>query len=153
MTFSAKLIKEFKETFIKKNVIFYFLTLLSISLLCVFPIQSFDLFSYLLYGNIMDRTNELIQTDPSLIIPFLTKFDLQHQWLTYSFFYNVFKYGGYVAIISLKLFLMLGCVFLYFAAIRKKHGLYPFLGVISVITFILGYFRLIERVAQSYLLR
>tara|TARA_A100001015_G_scaffold301236_2_gene387790 strand:+ start:468 stop:1997 length:1530 start_codon:yes stop_codon:yes gene_type:complete len=145
MTFSAKLIKEFKETFIKKNVIFYFLTLLSISLLCVFPIQSFDLFSYLLYGNIMDRTNELIQTDPSLIIPFLTKFDLQHQWLTYSFFYNVFKYGGYVAIISLKLFLMLGCVFLYFAAIRKKHGLYPFLGVISVITFILGYFRLIER--------
>ena len=92
MSFTKKFVKEFKLKFIERNLIFYFLTLLTISLLCVFPIQSFDLFSYLLYGNIMDRTNELIQVDPSLIVPFLTKFDLQHQWLTYSFFWNIWMY-------------------------------------------------------------
>ncbi|MAH81614.1 MAG: hypothetical protein CMP39_08110 [Rickettsiales bacterium] len=145
MSFTKKFVKEFKLKFIERNLIFYFLTLLTISLLCVFPIQSFDLFSYLLYGNIMDRTNELIQVDPSLIVPFLTKFDLQHQWLTYSFFWNIFKYGKYVGIISLKLILMLFCVFLYFSTIKKKYNLYPFLSVISIVTFILGYFRLVER--------
>ena len=127
------------------NYLFYCFTLLTVALLCVFPIQSFDLFSYLFYGKIMDLNQTLIQTDPSLIQPTLSKFDLQHQWLTYSVFYQLYKWGGYIGIVAFKLMLLLSFVMIYFLMSKKKYDLYPFIGFFSITTFVLGHFRLVER--------
>lgn len=68
--------------------------------LCVFPIQCFDIFSYLTFGHQWYET--LSYSSTILDSKYLSSLNIKHEWLSYSLFYAAFKLYGFKGVILLK---------------------------------------------------
>ena len=84
--------------YIRVLVSVFFTALLFV--LSVFPIQCFDIFSYLTFGH---QWFQSMSYNATIIdANYLESINIKHEWLSYSIFYNAFKFWGFKGVIVLK---------------------------------------------------
>jgi hypothetical protein len=85
----------------------WILVLSFVASLCIFPIQSEDLFMYLALGRRYFETGSFPAQDPFLF-PATHSWTILHQWLSYLVFYGLYWLGGFSAILFAKTLAIVG---------------------------------------------
>jgi hypothetical protein len=69
------------------------------------PITNGDVFMYLAMGRHFLEVNFFPQQDPFLALPLAAGFHFHHEWLSYVFFYEIYKLAGLTGLIVAKMIL------------------------------------------------
>jgi len=110
---------------------------------CLFPLQSDDLFMYLAMAKKYFELGHFPTTDIFLVkeLPW----HMEHQWLSYFFFYGLYQAGGYLLISFGKVILLLIIMALPFLMLQKSTARFLTGGVAVILTCLAANFRFFER--------
>lgn len=110
---------------------------------CLFPLQSDDLFMYLAMAKKYFELGHFPTTDLFLVkeLPW----HMEHQWLSYFFFYGLYQTGGYLLISICKTLLLLSIMALPFLLLQKSVARFFIGGVSVILTCFAANFRFFER--------
>lgn len=110
---------------------------------CVFPLQSDDLFMYLAMGKKFFELGHFPTTDIFLIQE--QPWHMEHQWLSYFFFYGLYQAGGYLLISLTKALMLILIMALPFLILEKSQFRFVLAGVAVMLTCFAANFRFFER--------
>jgi hypothetical protein len=110
---------------------------------CLFPLQSDDLFMYLAVAKKFFETGHLPAMDPFLVkeLPW----HMEHQWLSYFFFYGLYQWGGYTLITVAKVLLFIGTIIIPFVVLPRTSLRWAVGGFSVLLSCLAADFRFFER--------
>lgn len=140
---SDLVLKKMSQLEKRLNSILLLSLLLLAATFCVFPLQSDDLFMYLAMAKKYFELGHFPTTDIFLVNPL--PWHMEHQWLSYFFFYGLYQLGGYLLISWTKLLLLVATMALPFFLLRKDVLSRMVGGVALILTCFAANYRFFER--------